>query len=83
MEAKEWFGAGFVELVSGEIVKPTFMSIDRIVSDITDSDLPFYFIADLIILKKVSIQEIRAVLPSLEKSGAFRLMQKYQSPEWD
>ena len=83
VEAKDWFGAGFVELASGDIVKPTFMSIDRIVGDMNDSDLPYYFIADLIILKKVSIQEITRLLPVLEDSGVFNCMQRYDRIQWD
>ena len=82
-EIKEWTGAGFVELESGEFVKPTFVSLVRIEGEMRNPEKAFWFDEDSIILKKVSIEQIRMLLPELEKAGVFNSMRRYPAVEWD
>ena len=83
IEIKEWFAAGFVELATGQIVKPTFVTPMRIDSELRDSGKGYWVDEDVIILEKVSIDQIRTLLPTLERAGAFTNMRIYHSIQWD
>lgn len=84
IKMKQWFAVGFVELTDGQIVKPTFISIARIESEVKNGGKPYWRAdEDLIVLETVSVDHIRSLLPTLEKAGAFNTMRRYASMQWE
>ena len=81
VEIKQWFTAGVIELTNGGFVKPIVITLERINSEMINLERDYHFESDAIVLKKVSIEEIRKLLPILEESGVFNNMQKYDRIE--
>ena len=76
-----WFAGGYVELSSNIFVKPFFITLDRIKSDM-NSEI-YWFDQDVIILRELTIDIIENLLPILEEKGAFSTMRKFESIVWD
>lgn len=81
LEMKQWFGAAFVEFEDGTFVRPVFIALRRVEFVITQ--VGYYCHKDTVILAEFTLNRMREVLPELAESGAFNVMTRYKSLEWD
>lgn len=80
---KEWTAVAFVEVSPSEFVKPMFISPLRLTQDLDHSGEAYWYDVEVVVLKTVSFDEIKRLLPILKTAGVFNGMRKYHSATWE
>lgn len=87
VEMKEWFAAAYIELEDGVYVKPEFISNYRFRQELQQVDEDnldrFWSYPEHVVLKSLSINEIRSMLPDLCAAGVFNHMTRYDQIKWE
>ncbi len=87
VEMKEWFAAAYIEIEDGVFVKPEFISTYRFRQELEqlgfDGHHRFWSYPELIVVKTVSLTEIRSLLPDLVTAGVFAYMPRYDEINWE